>query len=91
MIFFETPVTPSSEREFGKHPTQKPVQLMEKFVKILTNKNDIVFDPFMGSGSSGVASLLNDRKFIGSDINPEYCKMAEKRLLKVIKNANEND
>lgn len=89
--FFETSVTPKGERKYGKHPTQKPVQLMEKFVKILSNEHDTVFDPFMGSGSSGVAALLNNRKFIGADTNPEYCEIAEKRLQQVIKNANEND
>lgn len=45
--FFETSVTPSGEKMFGKHPTQKPVALLEKFVTLLSNEGDIVFDPFM--------------------------------------------
>lgn len=89
--FFETSVTPAGERKLGKHPTQKPVQLMEKFIKILTNENDVVFDPFMGSGSSGVAALKNNRNFIGADVNPEYCKIAEQRLKQVINDATQND
>ena len=70
--FFETSVTPSGEKKYGKHPTQKPVQLLDTFVKILTNENVTVFDPFCGSGSSGVAALQNGINFIGSEINEEY-------------------
>ena len=50
--FVETSVTPKNERAFGKHPTQKPIALMEHFVKTLTNPGDLVVDPFMGSGSA---------------------------------------
>lgn len=81
--FFETSVTPSGEKKYGKHPTQKPVQLLENFVELLTNENDTVFDPFCGSGSSGVAALLHERKFIGSEINEEYCRITRERLEQV--------
>lgn len=50
--FIETGVAANGERKFGKHPTQKPVQLMEFFVKVLTNEGETVLDPFMGSGSA---------------------------------------
>ncbi|MFD1403709.1 DNA-methyltransferase [Robinsoniella peoriensis] len=83
--FFETSVTPSGEKKYGKHPTQKPVQLLENFVELLTNENDTVFDPFCGSGSSGVAALLHGRKFIGSEISEEYCRITTERLEQVIK------
>ena len=83
--FFESSVTPSSEKKYGKHPTQKPVQLLENFVELLTNENDTVFDPFCGSGSSGVATLLHGRKFIGSEINEEYCRITTERLEQVTK------
>lgn len=78
--FVETAVTPSSEKLFGRHPTQKPIQLFEHFVKILTNENDVIFDPFSGSGSSGVAALKNNRRFIGSEINDEYYRNSKERL-----------
>lgn len=81
--FFETSVTPSSERKYGKHPTQKPVALLEKFVTLLSNEGDVVFDPFMGSGSTGVAALLNHRKFIGSDLNDEYFNITKGRLMDI--------
>lgn len=82
--FFETAVTPSGERRFGKHPTQKPVGLLENFVELLSNEGDVVFDPFSGSGSSGVAALQNNRKFIGAEINYKYYKISEERLKKVV-------
>ena len=78
--FFETAVTSSSEKKFGKHPTQKPVGLLDNFILLLSNEGDVVCDPFMGVGSSGVASLLHNRKFIGIDLNNEYCDISEKRL-----------
>lgn len=83
--FFETPVTPAGERKYGKHPTQKPVTLLEQMVLLLTNEGDTVFDPFMGSGSTGVAAVKNHRKFIGSEINPDYCEISTARLESVVK------
>ena len=83
--FFETPVTPAGERKYGKHPTQKPVALLEQMVLLLTNEGDTVFDPFMGSGSTGVAAVKNHRKFIGSEINPDYCAISMARLESVTK------
>lgn len=81
--FFETSVTPAGEKKYGKHPTQKPVGLLEHFVTLLSNQGDVVFDPFCGSGSSGVAALLQGRRFIGSEINEDYCKISEQRLKQV--------
>lgn len=78
--FFETSVTPAGEKKHGKHPTQKPVAILEKFVTLLSNEGDMVLDPFMGVGSSGVAALKNNRKFIGIELNPTYCEIAERRL-----------
>lgn len=84
--FFETSVTPAGERRYGKHPTQKPVSLLEKMILLLSNENEVVFDPFMGSGSTGVAAIKNNRIFIGSEINPEYCNISELRLESVTRN-----
>lgn len=78
--FFETSVTPSGEKKYGKHPTQKPVALMEQFVSLLSNEGDVVCDPFMGSGSSGVAALLHNRRFIGAELDSGYCEISEKRM-----------
>lgn len=78
--FFETSVTPKSEKEHGKHPTQKPVELMDYFVRTLTNPGDIVLDPFMGSGSAGVSAMGMGRKFIGIELDENYFDIAVRRL-----------
>ena len=62
------------------HPTQKPVKILEHIIKIASNKGDVVFDPFMGVGSTGVVALNLGRKFIGIEIDERYFKAAEKRL-----------
>lgn len=76
----ETALTPMSEKKHGKHPTQKPLKLMEKFVKTLSNPCDIILDPFMGSGSTGVATIKHKRKFLGSELDQNYFKIASKRI-----------
>lgn len=78
--FIETSVTPAGERKYGKHPTQKPEALMAHFVKVLSNENDWVLDPFMGSGTSGVAAKRAGRNFIGIELDKTYFAMAEKRI-----------
>lgn len=64
----------------GLHPTQKNVFLMEWLIKIHTNVGEIVLDPFMGSGTTGVACKNLNRNFIGIELDPEYFKIAEKRI-----------
>jgi site-specific DNA-methyltransferase (adenine-specific) len=78
--FIETSATPASEKRYGKHPTQKPEQLMEHFIKVLSNMNDTVMDPFMGSGTSGVVAKRHKRNFIGIELNEDYFKAASKRI-----------
>lgn len=78
--YIETSVTPMSERAFGKHPTQKPVALMSHFVELLSNPGDLVLDPFMGSGSSGVAALAAGRRFCGIELDETYFDIAAKRM-----------
>lgn len=63
-----------------KHPAQKPVKLLEHIIKIASNEGDIVFDPFMGVGSAGVAALKNKRKYIGIEIEKNYFEAAVKRM-----------
>ena len=79
--FIETSVTPQNEKKFGKHPTQKPITLMEHFISLLSDENDIVLDPFMGSGSTAVACKRLSRNFIGYELNANYCNLAAKRIL----------
>ena len=62
------------------HPTEKPIELMELYITNSSNTGDVVLDPFMGVGSTGLAALKNDRKFIGFEIDKKYYDIAEKRL-----------
>lgn len=63
-----------------KHPTGKPVSLMKELVRYFTDPGDMIFDPFMGCGATGVAALELGRKFIGIEKNEEYYAEAERRL-----------
>lgn len=64
----------------GAHPTEKPVELMQELVTLYTNPGQTVLDPFMGSGTTGVACLRLGRKFIGIEINPAHFETSLKRL-----------
>lgn len=77
---FESSVTPASEKKFGKHPTQKPLVLMRYLIEATSNEGDVVLDPFMGSGSTGVAAIQSGRNFIGIDANKDYFEIAKKRI-----------
>ncbi len=62
------------------HPTQKPEKLLAKIILASTNKDDLVFDPFMGSGTTAVVAKKLGRKFVGVEFDEYYCNLAEKRL-----------
>lgn len=64
----------------GYHPTQKPVALLEDLIKTYSNEGDTVLDFTMGSGSTGVAAINTNRKFIGIELDPDYFKIAEERI-----------
>ena len=68
------------------HPTVKPVALMKYLVSLITPKGETVLDPFMGSGSTGMACVLTDNDFIGFDLSQEYCNIAQHRINYVINN-----
>jgi len=68
------------EKIHGKHPTQKPLKLLERILLASTNEEDVVLDPFNGSGSTGVAALRLGRKYIGIEISGEYLDLTINRL-----------
>lgn len=68
------------KRETGLHPTQKPVALLEYLIKTYTNEGDLVLDFTMGSGSTGVACLNTNRKFIGIELDENYFNIAKDRI-----------
>jgi site-specific DNA-methyltransferase (adenine-specific) len=69
------------ERE--EHPTQKPMEIVERMIKASSPPGGIVLDPFLGSGTTAVACRMNNRHFIGFEVNPQYCAVAEQRLKKL--------
>ena len=70
----------SSKDDHGKHPTQKPVGILEALIKLVTIKEQIVLDPFCGSGSTLVAAKKLGRRYIGIEANYDYANIAKKRL-----------
>jgi len=73
------------KKEFRWHPACKPLAVIQKIVIGATEENELVLDPFLGSGTTAVACKQLNRRFIGIEINPEYCKIARERLRKVPK------
>lgn len=69
-----------SEKTHGKHPTQKPLDLLERIILASTNEGDLILDPFMGSGTTGVSAIKHGRKFVGIDKEKQFVVLAEKRL-----------
>lgn len=62
------------------HPAEKPVEFLESFIRVSCPENKVVLDTFMGSGSTGIAALKNNRKFIGIEKNPKYFELAKNRI-----------
>ena len=64
----------------GVHPAEKPVDLIKRFIRVSSKENDIILDPFLGSGTTAVAAKELNRKYIGYEISKEYCQIANKRI-----------
>jgi len=77
---WDVPTTPSGERRCGKHPSQKPIAILERLIIGASNKNDIIIDPFSGSGTTPLVAKNLDRKFIAIDNDKSYCQIILKRL-----------
>ncbi len=78
--FLESSVCPKSEKKHGNHPTQKPLSILKKLIETTTDPNDIVLDPFMGSGSTCVAAALTGRRYIGIELDNDYYTIAQARI-----------
>ena len=68
------------EKIFGKHPTQKPLELLNRIVLASTNKGNLIIDPFSGSGTTGIAAVNNGRKYIGIEFEKKYLDVSIKRI-----------
>lgn len=76
----------NAEKTHGKHPTQKPVALIERCIEASTKVGDFVFDPFAGSSTTGVAALRQKRKFCGVELEKEFVQLSMKRLSSAMDN-----
>jgi len=70
-------------KDASNHPAVFPEQLVSDHIISWSNEGELVYDPFMGSGTTAKITLLNNRKFVGSEIAKEYCEIAEKRINEV--------
>jgi site-specific DNA-methyltransferase (adenine-specific) len=80
-IFFESGTTPKREKTYGKHPTQKPIALLERLILAATKEGDLVLDPFNGSGTTGIVATKLQRGYIGMDKEMDFLELTKKRYL----------
>ncbi len=71
---------PRREKRHGRHPTQKPLRLVRRALVACTREGELVFDPFSGSGTTGVASKELYRSFVGAELEGGFCELAARRI-----------
>ena len=81
------PTPAKSEKTEGRHPTQKPLALLQRIIAASSKPGDLIVDPFCGSGTTGVAAVLLDRRFIGIDTDGDYLALAKRRIHKALTGA----
>ena len=69
-----------NEKEYGRHPTQKPLSLIDRLILSATDVNDLVLDAFNGSGTTGVSCIKNERRYVGIELDPVYVALSKKRF-----------
>jgi DNA modification methylase len=77
-------IAPERKMKEYRHPAMFPEKLVERLLKLFSFKNDIILDPFMGSGTTAVACIKTNRKYIGFELSEEYCKIANERIQKAL-------
>lgn len=77
---WEIPLTKPSERKYGKHPSQKPLEVVERLILAGTNEEDLILDPFGGAGTTGVGAQKHNRKWTMIEQNEQYNQIAKNRL-----------
>lgn len=78
------PAVQMNEKTFGYHPTQKPISLLNRIITASSNPGDVVMDPFMGSGTTGVAAKRLKRKFVGIEKEEKFFSLAQRRISGVV-------
>jgi site-specific DNA-methyltransferase (adenine-specific) len=79
-VVWSLPTPPKREKQNGRHPTQKPLQLLDRIVRAGSSPHELVLDPFNGSGTTGVAALTAGRRYIGIDTDRQYLELTRRRL-----------
>lgn len=77
---WDIPMTSPKEKKHGKHPSQKPEEVLKRLILGCTNENEIILDPFIGSGTTAVVAKKHGRSYIGIDNSSEYIEIANKRI-----------
>ncbi len=77
---WDIPMTPKNEKKYGRHPSQKPIEIINRLIKGCTNKNDLVIDPFSGSGTIPLVCKINKRGYFGIEKDKKYFNFSLKRL-----------
>ena len=77
---WDIPMTSVKEKKYGKHPSQKPIELIDRIIKGCTEKNQSIIDPFSGSGTVSLVCAMNKRNYLGIEKNKKYYKISLKRL-----------
>ncbi|MCR5535790.1 MAG: site-specific DNA-methyltransferase [Succinivibrio sp.] len=77
---WQGPLTPATEKLFGKHPTQKPLYLLRRIIESSSEPGQLILDPFCGSSTTGVAAKLLGRSYLGIDSEPNYIRLSQRRL-----------
>lgn len=78
-----TPLTKPSEKKCGKHPTQKPLEILDKIILASTKENDLILDPFCGTSTTGISAVNLNRRYIGIDNEKKYIEISKKRYEQV--------
>ena len=79
-LIWTLPAPSNGEKTFGKHPTQKPIALIERCLLASTNEGDMILDPFTGGGSSIIAATRNSRRAVGIELDEQHVKLAARRI-----------
>ena len=77
----EIATAPRSEKKYGKHPTQKPIKLLERLITAASKEGDVILDPFNGSGTTGIVAHNMKRQYIGIELDIDYLELTKKRYL----------
>ena len=78
-----TSLTKTSEKKQGKHPTQKPLEILDRIILASTKENDLILDPFCGSSTTGIAAIKLNRRYIGIDNEKEYLDLSIRRYQEI--------